>query len=77
MIDYNKLALLSKKLQNGTATKKEKDEYMLILYQNGSMPKKQYDNYIAEKNTEDILNAALTIGAIVLFGLLVKRAVAA
>lgn len=73
MINTQTLSTLSQKIQNGTATKAEKDNYMWILYQNNHITKKQYDQYISEKNSNEVLNAGLTIGAIVLLGSLIRK----
>ncbi len=73
MINTQKLSTLSQKIQNGNSTKSEKDDYMWMLYQNGSITKNQYDNYNTEKNANEVLNAGLAIGAIILLGLLMKK----
>ncbi len=73
MINTEQLSTLSQKIQNGTASKVEKDNYMWILYQNGHITKKQYDEYSSDKNSNEVLNTGLTIGAIILLGLFIKR----
>jgi hypothetical protein len=73
MINTQILSTLSQKIQNGTASKAEKDNYMWILYQNGHITKKQYDEYADENNSSEVLNAGLTIGAIVLLGSLIRK----
>ncbi len=73
MINTQKLSTLSQKIQNGTSTKAEKDDYMWMLYQNGSITKIQYDNYNTENNANEVLNAGLAIGAVILLGYLMKR----
>jgi hypothetical protein len=75
MMDYQRLSNLSQKIQNGAATKSEKDDYMWMIYQNGSISKSQYDNYKNNQNVSDVLNAGLTIGAIILLGALLKKVV--
>ena len=75
MMDYQRLSTLSQKIQNGAASKPEKDDYMWMIYQNGSINKYQYDNYRNDQNKTDILNAGLTIGAILLLGALLKKVV--
>ncbi len=74
-MDYQRLSTLSQKIQNGAASKPEKDDYMWMIYQNGSINKYQYDNYRNDQNKTDILNAGLTIGAILLLGALLKKVV--
>jgi hypothetical protein len=73
MIDYQRLSTLSQKIQSGNASRTEKDDYMWILFQNGSITRTQYDNYQSDRNRNEILNAGLTIGAIILLGALIKR----
>ena len=48
MIDYIKLQQLSDKVKANIATQQEKDEYMRMLYNNGSITKNQYDKYWRE-----------------------------
>lgn len=73
IIDFQRLSFLGDKLRAGLATKQEKDEYMLILYRNGSITPKQYNDYLTngnKVNTEEIVNAALAVGAVLLIGYL-------
>ncbi|NJM79518.1 MAG: hypothetical protein HC854_07765 [Flavobacterium sp.] len=73
MIDYYKLQQLSDKVKANTATQAEKDEYMQMLFQNGSITQNQYDKYNKEKNNSETINAAITIGGIILFGYLLDK----
>jgi hypothetical protein len=66
--DIQKMLTLNQKIKDKTATKIEKDEYMKLLFQNGSVTKKQYNDYLQGRNTEDILEAGLIIGGIFLLG---------
>ena len=75
MMDYQRLSTLSQKIQNGAASKTEKDDYMWMIYQNGSLNKYQFDNYKNDRNVSEVLNAGLTIGAILLLGALLKKVV--
>ena len=75
-IDFGRLSYLGDRLKAGLATKQEKDEYMLILYRNGSITQKQYNEYLAngnKANTDEIVNAALAVGAVLLIGYLIKE----
>jgi hypothetical protein len=75
-IDYNRLSYLGDKLKAGLATKQERDEYMLILFQNGNITQQQYNNYLSAKNkeeSEEIVNAALAVGAVLLIGYLISE----
>jgi hypothetical protein len=72
-INYTDLVFLGDKVKNGDASKTEKDKFMELLYQNGSISKHQYDDYIKGRNTEAIVNAALAVGAIVLLGYFIEK----
>ena len=75
MIDYYKLRKLSDKVKSNTASQQEKDEYMLMLYNNGSITGIQYDKYITDKSNNESLGAAVTIGGIILLGYLISKLV--
>jgi hypothetical protein len=72
-IDYGRLSYLGERLRAGIASKQEKDEYMLLLYQNGNITQQQYNDYLTNQNAEQILKAALAVGAVVLIGYLLKE----
>lgn len=72
-INYERLSYLGDKVKAGTANKSEKDEFMLLLYQNGNITAVQYNEYVDGKNTDKIINAALAVGAVVLVGYLLKQ----
>ncbi len=72
-LDYNRLFELNQKVQAGSATKPEKDEYMLLLYRNNSISKKQYDEYLSGRSNQELFDAAITIGGIVLLGYLLGK----
>lgn len=71
--NVHRLLLLNQKVKNNTASKSEIDEYMKCLYDNGSITSKQYNDYIAGRNTDDIIKASLVIGGILLFGYALSR----
>ena len=66
--DILKLFDLNQKVKSGLATQADKDEYMRLLYQNGSITNKQYNDYLQDRNTNDIIETALVIGGIFLLG---------
>ena len=71
LINYQRLSFLGDKVKAGAATKAEKDEFMFMLYQNGSITVKQYNDYKINGNNvnaDEIVNAALAVGAVVLIG---------
>ena len=76
MLNYKRLSFLGDKVKLGTATKAEKDEFMFMLSQNGSITIKQYNDYLAngnKANTDEIVNAALAVGAVLLIGYLISE----
>ena len=73
--DIQRIFDLNQKLKDKTATKLEKDEYMGLLYKNHSITKKQFDDYKLGRNSDDLIEAALTIGGIVLLGYLISKLV--
>jgi len=72
-IDYNRLSYLGDKVKLGNSTIEEKNEFMLMLYQNGNITQKQYSDYKNNQNAEEIVKAGLAIGAVVLIGYLIKQ----
>lgn len=75
-IDFGRLSYLGDRLKTGNATEHEKDEYMLILLKNGSITQKQHSEYLKNRNkanTDEILNTALAIGAVLLIGYLLSE----
>ena len=65
-IDYNRLLELKRLIRNDNASKKERKEYMTLLYRNGNISKKQYDIFLSDQSSDDVINAALTIGGVIL-----------
>jgi hypothetical protein len=72
-LNYKRLSFLGDKMKAGTASKAEKDEFMYMLYQNGSINEKQYKDYKANRNIDEIVNAALAVGAVLLIGYLITE----
>lgn len=70
---YNRLLTLKTLINNKQATKNQKNEYMEILYKNGNITQEQYSKYLADQNTDEIANAALTIGGIILAVWLISK----
>jgi hypothetical protein len=65
-IDYNRLLELKNRITQNVASKNEKKEYMQLLFRNGNISKSQYDNFLKDQNSDDVVNAALTIGGVML-----------
>ena len=65
-LEYNRLLELKRSIKNESATKKERKEYMAILYKNGNISKKQYNKFLSNPDSDDVVSAALTIGSVIL-----------
>lgn len=72
-MDYQRLAFLGDRMRSKTATKAEQDEYMRLLYHNGSISEQQYKDYAAGRNVDEIMNAAMAVGAILLIVFLLEK----
>jgi hypothetical protein len=70
---YQRLLELKDIIKEKKASKKEKKEYMMILYENGNISKGQYDKFNKGENSDNIVNAALTIGGIILASWLITK----
>lgn len=71
--DYKRLFDLKQKINLNIASKEERDEYMLLLYNNGSITKQQYEAYTTNQNSEELVKGALTIGGILLATWLISK----
>ncbi len=71
--EYNRLLELKDLINNNSASKTDKKEYMGILFRNGNISKQQYDNFLSDQNSDDIVKAALTIGGVVLATWLISK----
>lgn len=72
-LDYQRLALLGEKVRNNTASGVEAEEYMTLLYRNGSITDQQYKDFRAGRNTDEIVKAAVAVGAVLLIGYLLDQ----
>jgi hypothetical protein len=72
-INYSRLSYLGDRVKEGKATKEEKDEYMQTLYNHGNITKAQYDKYLDDKNSTDVVNTALSVGALLLIGYIISK----
>ena len=74
-LDYSRLIYLNQRVKDNLATQEERDEYILDLYNNGKITKKQYDAYRNGNSdlTEDVIKAAVTIGGILLVAYLISK----
>ena len=71
--DIEILYHLNQKVHNHTATPEETDEYMRRLHENNNINDAIYNRYRSNTDTEDIINAAVTIGGIVLLGYIIGK----
>lgn len=72
-LDYNRLLKLKNLINQNKASTPEKKEYMKLLYQNGNITKAQYDSFLKDNNSDDIVSAALTIGGVMLATWLISK----
>ena len=72
-IDFSRLLVLKGLIDNKQASLEEKKEYLSILYSNGNITKEQYEAYQKNHNAEEIVNAALTIGGVLLAAWLLTK----
>ena len=68
-----RLAELNAKAANNTATSAEKGELMRILFDNGSITEKQYNDFLIGRNVEQLVKTALIIAGIILLGQLLQK----
>ena len=71
--EYNRLLQLKGLINNKQASPEEKREYMEILYRNGNITKMQYDTFLKDQNSDEVVKAALTIGGVVLAAWLLTK----
>ncbi|MBL0102415.1 MAG: hypothetical protein IPP51_00745 [Bacteroidetes bacterium] len=72
-IDMLRFSELGYKVKSGIASKSEKDEYMRMLYNNGSITKDQFDKYNGNQDTEGLIKLALAVGGILVIAHLLSR----
>ena len=72
--DYEKLMALREKINNKTASFEEEKQYVRMLADEGKLTQKQYQMFAQKDSLQnDVLNAALTIGGIILTAWLVGK----
>lgn len=72
-IDYQRLLDLKALIDNGKSTRKERKEYMELLYRNGNITKDQYDSFLSGENSDEVIEAALTIGGVLIATWLISK----
>lgn len=72
-LDYQRLAELGNKVRDNTALPHERDAYMDLLYRNGSITWQQWQDYRGGKNVDEIMKAAVSVGAVLLIGYLLSQ----
>ncbi len=76
MYEYRRLSELGDRIKANLASKDEKKEYMKLLLKSGSISQAQYNEYLSQQGTtqgDDLIAAALAVGAIFLIGYLIKE----
>ena len=64
---------LNHKVNKGTATKSEKDEYMRMMLDAGKITQDQYDRYKSGEQSDVLLSIAMLAGAVLLLGWILKN----
>lgn len=64
---------LNHKVNKGTATKEEKDEYMRMMLDAGKITQDQYDRYKSGEQSDALLSIAMLAGAVLLLGWILKN----
>jgi hypothetical protein len=72
-MNYARLKYLKDRVNSKVASSGERDELMILLYENGSISEKQYSDYKSGSDIDDILEASLMIAGIILLGYLLSR----
>ena len=70
---YNRLLELKGLIDQNRATSQQKKEYLELLYTNGNITESQYQAFLNNQNTDEIIKAALTIGGVVLAAWLISK----
>jgi hypothetical protein len=70
---YTRLSDLGDRIRQGVASQQEKDEFMEFMHDHGKIASEQYQEYLSGSNTEKIINAALSVGAVVLISFLLDE----
>lgn len=72
-LDHSRLLELKGLIDSKQATTEQRREYIDILYRNGNITREQFEAYQKNQNTEEIINAALTIGGVILATWLISK----
>lgn len=72
-VNYERLLKLKSLIDTSQASPKDKKEYLKLLYENNNITKQQYESYLKDQNSNDIVNAALIIGGFLLLTWLINR----
>ncbi|ATA94669.1 hypothetical protein CGC54_10165 [Capnocytophaga canimorsus] len=70
---YERLYYLNDKISQEKASDEEKDEYVRILRDNGTITNDQYDKYLQSKNGDDLLKIILLVGGIALLAYIISK----
>jgi len=71
--EYYRLLELKRLIDTKRATKNDEREYIDLMYSQNRITQKQYENYMSNKNSDDILQATLTIGGVLLAAWLLNK----
>ena len=71
--NYKRIKQIKESLKIGTITNKDKDELVVIVYKNGSISKKFYDDYFKDGGSDEIFKMCDTIASLMLAGQIFKK----
>lgn len=71
--EYNRLLELKELMGKKAASASDKKEYISLLYHNGNITQEQYSSFLSNQNSDEIVNAALTIGGVLLATWLISK----
>jgi hypothetical protein len=66
--DISQIEELREKIEDGTATQAEKDEYVEILHKTNSLDKFLYETYKNNEFVDNIMKTCIIIGGIIVTG---------
>ena len=71
--EYKELLRLRELIRKKQASQEDKKEYMKLMYKHKHITKKQYEDFLANKHSNDLVKMATTIGGFLLFSWLVVK----
>ncbi|WP_314236740.1 hypothetical protein [Capnocytophaga sputigena] len=70
---YQYLYNLNKKINDGTSSKEDKEDYVKVLRDTNIITQEQYNNYESQTDNNNLFKAILLVGAFALVAYLVSK----